>query len=135
MLGKTFFFAALLVSVAVLANSQMGKFTGAEDHSISLQDAAQLTHRFQRANPDGVKAHFFGRQAIEKILAQDGVVGIRIYNGADETGRQHLVLVGTNGDGEDQFKGELAQFGGICPPFCDEESALLSASQVQVAAK
>ena len=94
MLVRTVVIAVLLVSIAVLAGTQIDKFTGAEDHAIALEEAALLTHNYQAANEAGIKSHFFGRQAIEKILEQDGAVGVRVYYGLDDEGMQHLVMVG-----------------------------------------
>jgi hypothetical protein len=42
------------------------------------------------------KAHFFGRQIIEKILRQPSCVGIRIYYAIDDEGQKQLILVGAD---------------------------------------
>ena len=127
MLVRTVVIAVLLVSIAVLAGTQLEKFTGAEDHSITLEEAALLTYNYQAANEDGIKSHFFGRQAIEKILEQDGAVGVRVYYGLDDEGMQHLVMVGADANQDDLVDGFLAQRAPACPPSCGVANDLNSA--------
>jgi hypothetical protein len=100
-------------------------FTGNEDHSISLQDAVALTSRYQQRNPNAVKAEFFGRDAIKAILDQEGCVGIRIYYGLDENGKNHLVLVGADADENDLHEGVLAERAQQCPPICPTNNSPL----------
>ena len=51
-------------------------FTGHEDHFITLEEGALFTRNYRDANPESpVVGGYVGRDAIEAILAQDGVVG------------------------------------------------------------
>ncbi len=60
-------------------------FTGNENHEISFEDGAALTKKYHDEAPSGaLKALFFGKDAIQQLLDQDGSVGIRIYFGWDE---------------------------------------------------
>ncbi len=102
-------------------------FTGTEDHSITLAEAAALTANFRNANPPGtIIGHFFGADAINAILAQPGCVGIRIYNGQDAAGVKKLVLVGADAAENDMFTGELAQHSRPCPSICSLPNPLNS---------
>lgn len=99
-------------------------FTGNEDHRISLQEATRMTKDYQKANPNSMKAHFFGKKAIQDILNQDNCVGIRIYYAQDANGKQHLVVVGADADENDLYNGLLAERSVGCPPICPNGSPL-----------
>lgn len=99
---------------------------------IGYEKAAKLVKNFYDQNPDDAIAHFMGREMIEKILAQPGVAGIRMFNGTNEMGLTQPILVGVNEQGENivEFStigddGEIAKNKGIvasgvrtCPPYC-----------------
>ncbi|WP_266204659.1 hypothetical protein [Pontibacter kalidii] len=102
----------------------MPKFDGSEGVAIDLATAAKWTRNYrERATPDPVrgvvvKGHFFGREILEKILSQEGCMGIRVYHARDERGQRQLVLVGANADGEDMTQGTVADGAKVCPPDC-----------------
>ena len=121
--------ALLMVAVVAMAFTGVDKFTGAENHNITLEEASALVGNYQIVNPEAAKSHFFGRNAIEKILAQDGVVGVRVYYGIADDGVQHLVMVGTDSDQNDLVKGVLAERAPKCPPYCGEENELNTPQQ------
>lgn len=105
-------------------------FTGEEDHSITLTAAEQMMAAFQKDNPYDTYGWFFGRKAIEALLAQDGCVGIRIYGGLNQDGQFSPVLFGVTAKGNDIGGGGLSKaqsdFTGVgpkemsspCPPYC-----------------
>ena len=93
-----------------------GIFTGNEDHAISLEDAQQMTTAFRNLNPEGPWGWYFGENAIEEILAQEGCVGIRIHNAYTQEGQPTPVLVGITADGEELWGGVIAEYGFPCPP-------------------
>jgi len=100
-------------------------FTGNEDHTISLEDAAEMTERYRvSAGAAAFLGGYFSKKALNKILGQSSCVGIRIYNGTNETGDRNFVLVGVKADGEDMTGGELAEYATGCPPFCPVSSEL-----------
>lgn len=103
-------------------------FTGKKDHSISINDAAELTRNYRESSESGaIIAEFFGREALERILAQEGCVGIRCYYGQKEDGKPALVLVGADANEEDLLDGsEIAQAGDPCPPNCASANPLNS---------
>lgn len=100
-------------------------FTGEENHDITLAEAATWTANYRAANPSpAVKAHFFGRNAIQAILNQENCVGIRIYYALDTHGVKQLVIVGADAAEKDLYEGKLAERSWPCPPFCDSTSPL-----------
>ena len=50
---------------------------------------------------NGVGYRFIGRELVEKILAQEGCVGIRSYFAETEDGKRDLVMVGANQEEND----------------------------------
>ncbi len=100
-------------------------FTGSENHSINLEDAAKMTENYRNALVGGTTlGGYFGRDAIQGILAQNNCVGIRIYYALDENGVEQFVVVGVKEDGDDLYDGEIAQHALLCPPYCPQSSPL-----------
>ena len=95
-----------------------------KDHRISLAEAAALTKAHRNANAGGPKGHYFDRSALDTILAQPGVSGIRIYHGQNADKSHALVLVGVDGSGADMTSGAIMELGMPCPPYCDAQSTL-----------
>ena len=77
-------------------------FTGTEGGPIALETAAAWTKNHREKHPDQPISHFSGKQNLEKILAQEGCVGLRFYHAYDEKGQKHLVIAGVNSHGDDQ---------------------------------
>jgi len=96
------------------------------DHRIALTAAATLTKRYRDQSPGAVHAGMFPRDVFDRILAQTGCAGIRIYYGRDDTGGLALVLVGIDANGNDMTAGELDEFQFPCPPYCDDGGSVLN---------
>ncbi len=115
------------------------------DQRVSLETAADYTHRYQKSAPASEKAGFFFAEGLRKLLEQPGVAGMRIYHGLDESGRYRMVLVGVDAEGNDivrvssrprpksQLRALMASGSGEavlldthypCPPFCPRDSPL-----------
>lgn len=103
-------------------------FTGNEDHSISLNEAAELTanYRSTLTSNTEAKAEYFGKAALVELLNQSAAVGVRIYYGIDNAGIKKLVLVGVDAEGNDLYEGALMERGQLCPPECSAENPLNS---------
>lgn len=101
-------------------------FTGKEDHDFPLKTAAEWTANYREKNPNAIKGHYFGENAIKKILAQKECVGIRIYYALDEKGVQQLIITGVDKHENDLFNGLLAERSTPCPPFCGIKNPLNS---------
>jgi hypothetical protein len=92
-------------------------FTGNEDHSISLEEAAAFTFNYrQDPGSDPKLGGFFGGKAIQSILDQEGCVGIRYYYGKDNNGAPVLIIVGVDKEGNDLYRDLLAEKSVPCPP-------------------
>jgi hypothetical protein len=100
-------------------------FTGHENHAVNLDDAAKMTEAYRESQkPGAFLGGYFGKDAIQKILVQSGCVGMRIYNGMDNSESPTFVLVGVDAEGEDMTGGELAEIQIGCPPICPIASEL-----------
>ena len=99
-------------------------FTGKEAEEFPLDTAAEWTENYRKANPSGIKAHFFGRDIIQRILDQDSCVGIRCYYALDEKGVQQMIIVGADKDENDLYNGIVAEKSLPCPTYCPTGSPL-----------
>ncbi len=102
-------------------------FTGFEDHTISLEEAGELTRNHRKAAGQGaVKGRYFSRAAIEQLLLQEDTVGIRYYYGKDSEDRPQMVMVSVDAYGQDLTEGFV--FGNALPisRFHEESNALNS---------
>src|SRR4051812_45945921 len=104
-------------------------FSGNENHDITLSEAASWTANYRSAHPGEIKAHFFGKNAIQDILDQENCVGIRIYYAHDTNGAKQLVVVGTDANQNDLYTGLLAERSWPCPPFCNVGKSPLQENQ------
>ena len=97
------------------------------DHRISLEDAAALTRRYRdEAGKGAERAGAFHAGQVSELLAEKGCVGLRIYYGKHEDGRDALILVGVDADDKDLTGGMVLNFQYPCPPYCGDGSPLNS---------
>lgn len=103
-------------------------FTGLEDHSISLRDAAELTKNYRDAQTSDfyIKAEYFGQRALRSVLEQEDCVGLRIYYGQDSAGTPKLVIVGALSNGNDMDSGIILDKSIPCPYVCGVDNDLNS---------
>ena len=101
-------------------------FNGKEGAPIDLEEAASWTSNYRNAQPNGIKAHFFGRDIIERILAQEDCQGLRIFYGLNNEGEQQLILVGADTNENNQLSGTIADHSVVCPVACGNADALNS---------
>ncbi|GAB3201409.1 hypothetical protein ABID22_004061 [Pontibacter aydingkolensis] len=99
----------------------MATFNGSEGAPIDRAEAAKWTANYRNAvaseNGAAVKAHFYGREILQKLLDQPGAMGIRMYYARDGKSKKQLVLVAADADGNDME--DLVVDGSmICPPDC-----------------
>ena len=117
----------LLISLCSLTFAQQSpmKISGAEKHDITLTDAKMMTQKFQSTmSTDSLRAGLFGRGIIDKILAQPGVKGLRIYNAKKNDGSFTFVIAGVDSTGTDLKGGMLGEDIYPCPPYCGLSSEL-----------
>jgi len=100
--------------------------TGREGEPFELEVCANWTQNYRDRNPGDIVSHFFGREIIEKILAQQGCLGIRVYHAYDKPingwqramvaisnfilkvignieGERHIIVAGAVHDGSDMI--------------------------------
>jgi hypothetical protein len=95
-------------------------FAGHKNQSISFQDSQGLLKSYERiAASDAVIAQYFGKDIVDKILAQPGCVGARMYYGKHANGKHRVIVVGVDKYGKDMVSGVLAMPTMCCPPYCD----------------
>lgn len=92
-------------------------FTGNEGTQVTLQEGGEYTARYRAANPDAIKGVFFGKNHIEKILAQGDCKGLRLYFAIAEDGVQTLVMVGADSAQNDLLNVVVEQ-AVRCPDKC-----------------
>ena len=99
-------------------------FNGKEGTKITTAQGAAMTAAFRQSSPNSRKAHFFGKDILNTILAQNGVEGIRFYHGLDTSGKMELVIVGVDANEDDvlSFIGDVAI---PCPSQCDTKGSPL----------
>lgn len=100
-------------------------FPPERNHKVTLEAAAALTRGYRDVAPKGSPvAAMFPRNVFERLLAQPGCAGIRIYYGRNDRREHELLLVGVDGAGDDMTAGELFDFGVPCPPYCGGDNVL-----------
>jgi len=100
--------------------------TGKEGKEYDLDVCANWTKNHRDKNPHEPVSHFFGKEVLQKILAQEGCQGIRFYHGhtrplsgwqrsmvslsnfllkvvGNVEGEKHLIIIGAASDGSDQL--------------------------------
>jgi hypothetical protein len=100
------------------------------DHHIPPGEARRVVARRRSDDAKAKGAHRerpfgFHRKGIDRVLAQPGCVGVRIYPARHDDGSDTWVVVGVDGSGSDMTSGALLQIPITCPPDCDEKSAFL----------
>ncbi len=102
-------------------------FNGTEGAPIALATAATWTANYRSTiAPTETRAHFFGRDILEKILQQEDCMGIRIYYALNDEGEKQLILVGADANENDQTSGTIADFSNPCPHLCDSAASPLN---------
>lgn len=103
------------------------EITATTAHEIELNLAAEMTKRYRdQMPPEGRKGGFFGAEAIQQLLDQEGCIGIRYYYAIDSNGSPTIVLVGVDAHGNDQIgdQGACMDMAIPCPGICSDPNAL-----------
>jgi hypothetical protein len=96
---------------------------------ITLAEASVLTANYRIQTKSPVKGGMFWKEAIERVINQPDVIGMRYYYARQENGTPALVLVGVDTKGNDVYRGVLAEVSWLCPPFCPEVNVLNSSRE------
>lgn len=94
---------------------------------ISQETAEELVASYQEKNPDEIISSFIGSNNIKALLNQEDCIGIRIYNGYDNTENKiSLVVVGVDSNEKDMLKDAIIYDRmATCPPLCPVEGLLV----------
>jgi hypothetical protein len=87
-------------SMTALTGKNNDVFSAKQSGALSTDVARQWVSNYVNQNPFGTRAHFFGHEIINQILAEKNCVGIRIYYALNDAGVPQLLLVGATGTGE-----------------------------------
>lgn len=100
-------------------------FTGNEGEEIDPVTANRWIDNYEKQEPFTVKAEFFGKGPMVRLLTQsDDVAGLRIYYAKDDYDGWRLILVAVDKEGNNLgpiaggSKGMLLDTGMPCPPYC-----------------
>jgi len=99
-------------------------FNGTEGEIITLAEGAAMTKQWRRTNSNG-NAVYYGKNIINQLLGQSGVVGIRFHFAVDSDGKNTLVLTGVDAD-ENDVLSIIADKGIKCPIWCGSRNGLNS---------
>ena len=120
-------FIGLVVSFALVFFPASGKaqIPAIQNHVVTLDQAVKYIQNYKK-NPvaPSTKGGYFGRNIFDKILAQQGVVGIRYYYAAKDDSTPTLVLVGVDSTGNDMEQGIIGEWTAQCPPICPQPNRL-----------
>jgi hypothetical protein len=102
-------------------------FNGTEGNPIDHSIASEWTKNYREASPGKLIAHFFGRDVLLNILAQENCQGIRFYYGLDGEVQQ-ILAVGADNEENDQLDGNsiVADESTDSPPRSGQDNILNS---------
>ncbi len=98
-------------------------------HVISLQEAIDMTSRYQADIPAGmVNSETFHKESVLALLNQPGCVSLRIYYGKQNDDTIHAILVGVDEKGADMIQASdlILEEGYRCPPLCPDPPSPLN---------
>lgn len=99
-------------------------YSASEKKKLTLGEAQERRVAFQNNSStlNDFNSAFFGKDAIEDVLAQTGCVGIRVvmtYDSTIQTNQKTLVVVGVDSSGNELTSGgEIYLSEKPCPPAC-----------------
>lgn len=94
------------------------------NHGVTLAEASVLTANFRKRSTQRIRGGMFWKEAVERVVNQQGCIGMRYYYGQNDDGTPVIVLVGVDANGRDMTGGFLAERSSPCPPYCDAPNAL-----------
>lgn len=80
--------------------------------------ADDMIARYQKSNPDKIRAVYFDKDALTKLLSADKAAGLSIYFARNEDGTDTVVLKAVDEEGNIIKTVEPLEVGNPCPPYC-----------------
>lgn len=110
------------------------------NHFITLHQAIDMTLQYRKDMESILDPQFqnkgilplsetFNREGFDRLLAQDGCQGIRLYYSMDEKLKLHIIVVGVNESNEDILVDQdalIIESAVRCPAVCPPSSPLNS---------
>jgi hypothetical protein len=94
------------------------------NYIIPLADAKAYAKSWQKNPPKPLaKAHLIPLEVLQELLGIPDVVNVRAYIGVDSTGKQKLIFVGVDDNGND-ITDTIYSGTNPCPDTCDINSPL-----------
>jgi hypothetical protein len=88
------------------------KFSGQKNQMMTLQDAASLTKTYRiNTESTAMLIQYFGKDIIEKALAQPGRVKVHVYYGKNQDGKSGFMIFGVDKKGNET----IASIVPVCP--------------------
>jgi hypothetical protein len=84
---------------------------GSDGSAINEEIAHQLFDNFQQKYKDRTPGYLYGKKGFETILNQSNTEGIRFINGIDELNIEHLIFVGVDKKGSEQWTASIWNHG------------------------
>lgn len=100
-------------------------FTGNEDCTTTLSNAADMNKRYRSNFPTQPKGIYFSQATLHDVLNQDDCVGIRFYFAQDADNQMTLTFAGVTAD-EDDILDIIGDSGIRCPTACSTSNDLNS---------
>lgn len=100
---------------------------GKVDHQITHAQARRMRKRFLAlfgSELDFGAPLLYGRDIFDRILKQEGVVGIRFYPGIGDDGKYVQIFNGVDQYGNDVQKGIIGDTPLRCPPWCSDANGV-----------
>ncbi len=94
----------------------------ADPHRIALKQAIAMVERAGRAKLLPVRCWSIDAKSIRRILEQKDTARLRIYLAQDDQNQPTLVFLGADAAGQEQYRGEIAEYSLPCPPNCPDKS-------------
>jgi hypothetical protein len=96
--------------------------------AITGADGRRWIANYLNKNPEAIRSHYFGSKAFMRILGQPNVVGISLTYAINDEGKQQLILIGVDNQGNlvmpsastSLLKGEaeMVDASWVCPTVC-----------------
>jgi hypothetical protein len=87
---------------------------------IADDEAKRWIKNYTDKKPDALRAYYFGADVYKKALETPGCVGLRVYLGLNDEGKEVMIIVPTDKDGKGILGNTTFEFGQACPPACTD---------------
>jgi hypothetical protein len=102
-------------------------FTGNEGSIITLAEGSTMTAEFRATISIGDTIGMaVGKNLLAAIIDQKDCMGVRMYYALDDNGKNQLVLVGVDSNGNDMKNGVIVDRLLACPVVCSIKNELNS---------